>query len=324
VSESFFGTEHKQDARFVLLEDCEHIFEVTGMDELIRSRYIENNEIQMPECPKCKTPIRVNFRYSNCIKKQLNAIEMIKSKQIGDKNGNDMFKKELAIEMNNFLKLNPLSIAKKLVGQINELLKAYKYMPYNKIVCLKNVFNLFITLVKIDEDMFKIFKDEYVLEHLRFETKKLINQIYRSDRIVQIENQNLHDLVGETERLNELFKYYEVKIEASRRINDLNKSTQVADKLARIEHLLISKIHKFNDNIRSEVDGLFNDLKGLLKIELRKEEKLTIVGAIGLSKDNWKKCKNGHVYCGGAIEKSKCTECKSKLGGNDRYLFTDD
>ena len=228
------------------------------MDEWIKSRYSEtqsesvnkNNSIQLPECPKCKTPIRLNLRYSNYIKKQLSAMESIKSKQIGDKQGNEALKNGLVKEMKDFEKTNTLEITSIIVGRINEHLTTHKNMPHNKIVCLQNVFSIFSSLIKTDEEMLKKFKDKFVQEHLQCEINKLINQIYRAGKIMLVENQNLNDLVRECDRLKALFKYYEAKTEAKKPINDLNKSTQIGDKLVKLEHLLFDKKIKKKDIMR--------------------------------------------------------------------------
>ena len=54
------------------------------------------------------------------------------------------------------------------------------------------------------------------------------------------------------------------------------------------------------------------------------EEKKQIVSAIGLSKGHWFKCPRGHIYCigecGGAMERSKCPECKAVIGGERHML----
>lgn len=55
------------------------------MDHWMKSRYgSENTLIQLPICPRCKTPIRHNLRYSSYIKPQLALIEKIKLKYFGD------------------------------------------------------------------------------------------------------------------------------------------------------------------------------------------------------------------------------------------------
>ncbi len=52
--------------------------------------------------------------------------------------------------------------------------------------------------------------------------------------------------------------------------------------------------------------------------------KLVIIKAIGLSKDHWYKCLNGHYYaigeCGGANETGECPECNAVIGGASHTL----
>ena len=51
---------------------------------------------------------------------------------------------------------------------------------------------------------------------------------------------------------------------------------------------------------------------------ITEEERRMIIGAVNLSRGHWFQCKNGHVYaigeCGGAMEESKCPECKEVIG----------
>ena len=64
-----FGNEDDDDARFVYLVDCKHTIEATAMDQWVaRSRCPDAESgsvaVKLPECPKCKTPIRKTLRYS--------------------------------------------------------------------------------------------------------------------------------------------------------------------------------------------------------------------------------------------------------------------
>lgn len=77
VFDIFFGEEDAPDARFVALEDCGHIIEVNGLDHYM-SMPPAGGEIVLNCCPKCKTPIRKNLRYSNQVKTILNDIERVK------------------------------------------------------------------------------------------------------------------------------------------------------------------------------------------------------------------------------------------------------
>jgi len=49
------------------------------------------------------------------------------------------------------------------------------------------------------------------------------------------------------------------------------------------------------------------------------DEMTSIIEAIGLKRGHWNKCPNGHFYvigeCGGAMEISKCPDCKADIGG---------
>lgn len=104
-----FGSEDEPQARFVWLEDCGHCIKASAMDYWMESRYgpnaetdTKNNSIQLPECPRCKTPIRRNLRYSNYVKTQLELIEKIKLKQYGDLETNKADLKNLKTEINKF------------------------------------------------------------------------------------------------------------------------------------------------------------------------------------------------------------------------------
>ena len=62
-------------------------------------KHAELTSTLTPKCPNFKTTVRLSIRYSNCIKRQLNLIEEIKSKQYGKSDGNESFKCELLKEI---------------------------------------------------------------------------------------------------------------------------------------------------------------------------------------------------------------------------------
>ncbi|XP_045199758.2 NFX1-type zinc finger-containing protein 1-like [Mercenaria mercenaria] len=78
-----FGNKHKQDARFILLEDCGHLVEYRVMDaNMTESTAVDN--VRLKCCLKCKTPIGNCLRYGNIIKPVLKDIERAKKDIIGD------------------------------------------------------------------------------------------------------------------------------------------------------------------------------------------------------------------------------------------------
>lgn len=77
---TFFGEEDSSEARFVLLEDCKHVFEVSGLDHWMNlaQNGKDSASVKYKECPKCKTPIMKCRRYMNQINQTLNDINSIK------------------------------------------------------------------------------------------------------------------------------------------------------------------------------------------------------------------------------------------------------
>ncbi len=84
VTENIFGTETKDDARFIQLEDCGHVLEVSGLDRLMQRHDVGDKAIQFQKCPKpgCGTLIRCSLRYGNIIKGTIYAMNKIKQVQM--------------------------------------------------------------------------------------------------------------------------------------------------------------------------------------------------------------------------------------------------
>ena len=100
VTDILFGTEDEDDARFVELEDCKHVIEVTGLDKwMTQNDNLDQEEeedgelppedeqstvtVQLKSCPRCKTPIRRSTRYNKVIVKMLSDIEKVKAQVSG-------------------------------------------------------------------------------------------------------------------------------------------------------------------------------------------------------------------------------------------------
>ena len=88
ITDIFFGTEDDPDAKFVKLEDCGHIFEVTSLDQWMDQVVgnDKNQNIQMKKCPKCNVVIRRSVRYGSVITQLLTDIDQAKSKILGVSN----------------------------------------------------------------------------------------------------------------------------------------------------------------------------------------------------------------------------------------------
>uniref|UniRef100_A0A914P238 RZ-type domain-containing protein n=1 Tax=Panagrolaimus davidi TaxID=227884 RepID=A0A914P238_9BILA len=89
LQQVFLGHEEDEDAKFVQLKDCGHIFEVKGLDQWIVSslpKLDDKNdsiEIVQIKCPRCKTSIRRSKRYISILNERAIDIEQIKQKTRG-------------------------------------------------------------------------------------------------------------------------------------------------------------------------------------------------------------------------------------------------
>uniref|UniRef100_A0AC35GUL3 RZ-type domain-containing protein n=1 Tax=Panagrolaimus sp. PS1159 TaxID=55785 RepID=A0AC35GUL3_9BILA len=89
IQQIFFGTEDNENARFLQLKDCGHIFEVSGLDQWIKSSLPkpgdenDSTEIVQIKCPQCKTSIRRSKRYISILNERAIDIEQIKQKTRG-------------------------------------------------------------------------------------------------------------------------------------------------------------------------------------------------------------------------------------------------
>ncbi|KAH7708252.1 NFX1-type zinc finger-containing protein 1-like protein [Aphelenchoides avenae] len=80
LREIFLGSEEEEDARFVRLKDCSHVFEVSGLDKCVQgalgaAKKAEEQQIVTIRCPKCSTPIRRSKRYAHILSQRATDIE---------------------------------------------------------------------------------------------------------------------------------------------------------------------------------------------------------------------------------------------------------
>ena len=85
VTEIIFGPEDEEDARFILLPDCNHIV-MEMLDKWMSTDNSnptgESQEITLKVCPRCKTAVRKFLRYGNDVRSKLADVEAIKKKQM--------------------------------------------------------------------------------------------------------------------------------------------------------------------------------------------------------------------------------------------------
>ena len=81
--EVLFGPEDEDGARFIQLVDCGHLVHVESIDTWVNEA-LKENVVRLPECPKCRTPIRKTLRFNSQINVHLEKVEKVKGKLRGE------------------------------------------------------------------------------------------------------------------------------------------------------------------------------------------------------------------------------------------------
>ena len=349
VSEIFFGTEDEPNARFIELEDCGHIFEVSGLDRWMDQQQDSGTdskavEIQFKCCPKCKTSVRRSLRYGNIIKQTLCDMEKVKQKvRYGNGHGNDRHMKEIKESMyhlkcSQYSKLcwdsvkQTLSIIEGRIQQNHSTHHSYSRSPKNltfheintitfQLKNLPKVFKLFDFVLKVHR--------KFTFNNLKFSTQDIKSQLsVLCDfmTMIHLSEQNKSDIEFEYNRLSALFHLCQL-------CNSLKNANVTKDHLDFINEVATDILCKA---YLTQKDKIANDFLSKLCTTLEEigkqygvgcitqQERMEVVKAVGLSKGHWYKCPNGHFYCigecGGAMQLAKCPECKADIGGTSHRL----
>lgn len=166
--------------------------------------------------------------------------------------------------------------------------------------------------------------------------KKLTNFLVNSNNAASQLRTNLQrvdDSILEMNRFHRVADLYEVMMLDIYKANRGN--VEVRRLCATIEVILYG-CRRYDAEQEEKVKRLFEELQTAMKSQqaLTQEDKRMI--HLAMSKDffggassqgHWFTCTNGHYYCitecGGAMERSRCPECKEEIGGqNHRYVST--
>ncbi|XP_078092539.1 NFX1-type zinc finger-containing protein 1 isoform X1 [Mustelus asterias] len=316
LTEIFFGNEDEPDARFVQLEDCCHIFEVTSFDQYMNQEAEDNNTvIKLKDCPKCRMPIRKNLRYGTIIKNSLCEIEKVKKIVQGDAEKNNQLRKQLESE----LKKHSI-IAEQFPVQDKNLSSALQSCPLSLqgLTVIENKIAFLSRLAELKRQKMRL----NILLKAKLNIKLLECLIWIDKPRGRFTGQELIDLQSEIQRLTFLSDLYVRCNMASGR--KLDSSTE--HDIACVQGIL-ECTKKFTEDNERFVKEKMKTLKLALPetgLAISEAEKVLIVKAMGLRQGHWFKCPNGHVYviteCGGAMQRAKCPDCNAAIGGMNHAL----
>ncbi|KAE8575514.1 hypothetical protein XENTR_v10003856 [Xenopus tropicalis] len=315
ITQIFFGTEEEPNACFIQLEDCGHIFERSGMDHYMTTNNLsqEGINIKLKVCPKCQVPIRKNLRYGTFINRTLDEIEQVKKKIQGPEYERAETQQRLKdslqqmVQFRRTLSVEYLDLKLALENSDISLRELFKLE--NTSWFYKKLAELFSNIHKVDE------KEKAQLKNRLLEIKGWVGRTRSS-----FTKQEVLDLQNELRRFTFLLELL-ARCKSAWRISPENQN----------EIELLRKILEGNKRFTQEDEQL---VKGKLKeleknlpcsgLGISEDERIMIVKAIGLQQGHWFKCPNNHVYviteCGGAMEQSKCPECKEIIGGTQHNL----
>ena len=326
----FFGNEDEEDALFIQLQDCGHILEVEGLDQWMETDPGSNSsskQVQFKTCPKCKAFIRKSVRYGNKIKQVLSDVEKVKHKQMEASDGLDA---ELHKVKKQIQEIGSSSYISEDLECINDHIRN-KASTSNWYRCkaLKFQLTVFPRLVKVHQIININLKkasginvvgcNRMYLEDCLLDLKTFIMQEFLS-------SQEISDGISELRRLTCAARLLDLlcKIQMKKCVITSTENNSIEGK---IKQAYFSGWNhgKTTEEEEIAVNSFIRELSTKYQVDgLSQEEKLQIVNAVGLSKGHWYKCPNGHVYCigdcGGAMEKAKCPECGSIIGGTNHSL----
>ena len=337
VCKIFFGNEDEEDARFIILKDCGHVFEVSSMDYWMEQENEKDGHIiKFIECPKCKTPIRRSLRYGNIIKKTISDMEAVKRRVLEGSEVNISELQRIAESIKTqsrsweILLITSTAVCESIEKardnakpNVPPLLPHEKNTIENQLALLPKVVKLFQCLDSFKEQTcpFTFFKiDKTMLLTEANKLTKFLNTSYLSP-------QKLTDAECELRRLFCLARVCQIQVTAQREKRQFSAYDQ--QELNNQAELLLKcgyDSSQISIELQEHIDQLLERLTQVYSIGgLTKKERLDIVKAMSdIKKGAWYKCPNGHYYCigdcGGANQESNCPECGARIGGTDHQL----
>ena len=324
LEEIFFGSEDEEDARFLQLSDCKHVFEVGGLDKYMQLEEGETS-VALKSCPKCKVPITKSLRYGNSIKKKMKDVEKVKKLVIAQRRDTSQFK--ALSDIKGALREMPYGCSQLayywvISGRVSDKTEMLfgenelERISENQVQMLQRI----VALIKNVNIALKASKAPSEVMQNITEIMSLASYITKICLQNTISRQQLSDIDLELSRLSVFCTTLSTCHDPHASEIPDTKSSQLScylEVLRTGRRVIKSELHE----MKLAVEELREDY-GMQT--LSKEEKEMIIKVMDLSAGHWYKCPNGHVYaigeCGGAMEESRCPECNATIGGIQHRL----
>ncbi|KAF5287446.1 hypothetical protein FQR65_LT12271 [Abscondita terminalis] len=320
LTEIFFGDEDEVDAKFVVLDECGHVFESKGMDLWMRDE--DNRGKIAPKCcPRCKTIITSTRRYSDYVKQTLKNLCAVKEKFAGtDKDrkqkSDELLDKINNLEENNLVVKEPM--LEKLLQRItNAIIRVKNGRRQNVDLMQLTVYSAKVQI--IENIIVATDKREVTSKILKDHLKFLLYMLSRNDK--KLSKQEIADFNKEVKRWSFLVQITD--IQDFFWIDRLRNDESFIRTFENCKKILFS-IKIFSESLQEEVVANLDFLNEKFELKTAIIE-FKIVKAMGMAKGHWFRCPNGHIYaigeCGGATQVGKCVDCKENIGGSGHRLL---
>ena len=346
----FFGTEEDEDARFIELLDCGHVFEVTALDYWM-DKDGKTDEIKLKECPKCKTPIRISYRYADIVKETLADVELVKERLNEEDERYQELTEKLKRKTRSLLRKYPDVGSRKAspetfsesdskeeeceeqtqtdmgVSSYNILwgwLQQRKTMA--ELSTIKNQIKLLKQIYKIREKIKKdLLSNSYYVQsaldqmflQAATEVDEKLNHLEEGLMKFEISSQRLTDIRDEVICVGLFLKIRVVQCDIEKRSIDVRFDDE--EWLGRRQKQLDAG-PKLTKEETDDIEATINKIRRKFGFEgLIPEERVMIVKAMNFAKGHWYKCPNGHIsakgQCGGVNQQRACPKCGETIGG---------
>ena len=295
VQEIFFGTEDEPDARFVQLEDCGHIIEVTSLDQWMDTGNTgtDGSSIQLRACPKCKTAIRKNMRYGNIVKQSLLDIEKVKRAKRGNAMKIQDLKRSLPTEISRRTTLCKPAERNAVRRMFDELIEE-KMISETELVAMDTRVRFLERIAKLEKDWGRSTHYNDEREQAICDLDTLRQCLFQKRKIFS--EQEIDDIQYEIQRISRVRTYlsYKDKIKTI----GPKLSSSLAAEIRALDQFLLSA-ERLTERRKSEADKAMEELQKEVPMNglgVSDDERVEILKAIGLNKGHWFKCPRGIAH----------------------------
>ncbi|XP_041376703.1 LOW QUALITY PROTEIN: NFX1-type zinc finger-containing protein 1-like [Gigantopelta aegis] len=314
------GKETKKDARFVKLENCGHVFEVSYLDQWMKTEsHTDDKVLSLKACPSCDTVIRQNMRYGKLIKEQLQNIEDVKRHILKSQNSI----KQLQFEVRFSIQVHKEHREKKemylrgyneSVAGLTTILNQLEFL-----MKIENLINQF-SLVTAMKTSLKSKVAVYLADLEQFRQWILNKKTYA------LSEQEIADAQRELERYTAALGM--IKIEETLLDRNIKLDSLLEVRFQRVLQY-VDDTHPFTPQRYQFVKAVVEKIKKLTPNSMKEiidAERVSILKVADLSVGHWFKCKNGHIYSiGERVEgvKARCPECCKTQDRRSHRLMVD-